>query len=88
MSQNTFSFHLDPDLEGKINAIYSRIMEDTSSGKKSLSEDWLQLADVAEILGVSTKTVRRHLNNAGLVGKKLGRKLYFHREQVETLLGK
>ena len=87
MNQNTLIIELDPETKQKIDEIYAMFSENRS-GKQKLSEDWLQLTEIAEVLGVSTKTARRHLKNAGIVGTKPGRILYFHREQVEKLLGK
>ena len=86
MEQNTIIIDLDPETKQKINEIHAMFSENRS-GKKKLKEDWLQLTEIAEILGVSTKTARRLLKKAGIVGKKLGRRLYFHREQVEKLFG-
>ena len=87
MNQNTFNFQLEPELEKKIHEIHTMFLEFTRSGKTALSHDWLQIVDIAEILGVSTKTVRRRITENGLKGKKLGRKWYFHISEVERLLG-
>ena len=86
MEQNTFII-IDLETKRKIDEIHAMFSEDRS-GKKKLKDDWMQLRDIAEIMGVSIKTVRRYIKNAGIVGKKPGRILYIHRDQVEKLLGK
>ena len=88
MEDYNIKIELDPESKRLLKENNELLLNLVGSGKRTLSEDWLQITDIAEILGVSTKTVRRRIIDEGLKGKKLGRKLYFHKSEVERMLGK
>jgi len=48
----------------------------------------LSIDKVAENLGISVKTLRKKIKDAGLLGRRIGNKSYVIKEEIENYLSK
>jgi len=61
----------------------------TSSGNPydgSRIEDWFDNQDVMQILHISTRTLQKLRSNGTLPYSRIGKKIYYHRQDIITIL--
>jgi excisionase family DNA binding protein len=57
-------------------------MNNLSQTEEKLKKDWLNIQDVAELLGVGKRTLFRLVKNEKLPNVKIGRRLIFNKQEV------
>jgi len=58
------------------------LMNNLSQTEEKLKNDWLNIQDVAELLGVGKRTLFRLVKNEKLPKLKIGRRLVFNKQEV------
>lgn len=87
MEDNTIKIELGPESMRLLKQNNELLLKLVGSGKRSLSEEYFRISDIAKVIGRSTKTARRRVAKAGLVGNKQGRDTYYRRSEIERMFG-
>lgn len=56
--------------------------------KKILDDEFYNLKEIAEILGISRKAVHDYVKKGKIRGKKIGREWYFTKKDIKAYLDK
>jgi excisionase family DNA binding protein len=59
-----------------------------SNNKQPLSENWLDIADVCQVLHISKRTLQSYRDNGTLSYSQIGGKIYFKASDIEAHLQK
>lgn len=59
-----------------------------SNNKQPLSENWLDIADVCQVLHISKRTLQSYRDNGTLPFSQIGGKIYFKAADIEEHLNK
>jgi MerR family transcriptional regulator, repressor of the yfmOP operon len=72
----------------KIQSDISEISKSISSSnnKQPLSENWLDIADVCQVLHISKRTLQSYRDNGTLSYSQIGGKIYFKASDIEEHL--
>ena len=60
----------------------------SSNNKQPLSENWLDIADVCQVLHISKRTLQSYRDNGTLSFSQIGGKIYFKASDIEAHLQK
>jgi len=73
----------------EIRKLSTEVLTNISSGNHcdgSRIEDWFDNQDVMQILHISTRTLQKLRSNGTLPCSRIGKKIYYHRRDIITIL--